>query len=152
MSCYWRFYLIELEDCCACLPVFQGCLYVYLYFLCRCCLRRVWIPRWISTHLGVWLWSWLMVEDNTRMRYISMENYTIYHKIFAASSTHRPLWKNFHGTLILSLKFMFEQRHLELSYKKFCRHVKSTKSTKLFSTSKLSWYTVFSWVPIPVQS
>ena len=42
-------------------------------------------------------------------------------KSFAGSCTHRPLQKTFMESLIAtSLKSMFEQRHLELSYKKFC--------------------------------
>ena len=51
-------------------------------------------------------------------------------KSFAASCTRRPSQKNFAESHILSLKS--EQCHLELSYKSFADHVKTTKTAKLF--------------------
>ena len=60
------------------------------------------------------------------------------HKSFVASCTCRPSQKTFTKYLILSLKSISEQCHLELSYKKVSDILKKHENCE---TSKLSWHT-----------
>ena len=53
--------------------------------------------------------------------------------------------KTFTESLILSIKSILEQCHLELSYKKVLRTCEKAWKLWNFSASNLSWYTVIIW-------
>ena len=63
-------------------------------------------------------------------------------KSFIASCTCRPSQKTFTESLILSLKSILEQRHLELSYKKVSWTCKKVRKLQNFSALKFLCYTV----------
>ena len=91
--------------------------------------------------------SYVHISDITMYHnYSTSENTisTVYHEYFMAemflSKLYTQIFTNTESHM-LSLKSIFEQTHLELSYKKFRDHVKTMKTTN-FSASKLSWHTV----------
>ena len=74
---------------------------------------------------------------------------TVHHRSFEAEKFRGKLYtqtfakKTFAESLILSLKSILEQRHLELSYKKVSRTCEKVQRLQNFSALKLSWRTVY---------